>query len=58
MRLQLIMDRVSPLPDRGGRRLSFLDCKVPWPFSLIETSDRVNWDSLIAKAFIFGVSSQ
>ena len=29
-----------------------------WPRSLIETSDRVKWDSLIAKGFILEVSSQ
>ena len=29
-----------------------------WPCSLTETSDRVNWDSLITKNLIFEVSSQ
>ena len=42
----------------GGRRLSFLACDLLWPCSLIKTSDRVKWDSLIAKGFIFEVSSQ
>ena len=29
----------------GDRRLSFLACSLLWPCSLIETSDRVKWDS-------------
>ena len=34
----------------GGRRLSFLVClNLLWPCSLIETSDRVKWDSPITK---------
>ena len=33
-------------------------CNLLWPCSLIETSDRVKWDSLITKGFILEVSSQ
>ena len=54
-RLQLLCGQSSA---SGGRRLSFLARNLLWPCSLIETSDRVKWDSLIAKGFIFEVSSQ
>ena len=33
-------------------------CNLLWPCSLIETSDRVKWDSMITKGFILEVSSQ
>ena len=39
------------------RRLSFLACNLLWPCFLIEASDRVKWESLIAKSFIFEVST-
>ena len=40
----------SVLGQLEGRRLSFLACNLLWP--LIETSDRVKWDSPIAKSFM------
>ena len=49
----------STVDESVRRRLvSFLACNLHWPCSLIETSDRVKWDSLIAKGFICQVSSQ
>ena len=44
--------------DSGGQWLSFLVClNLLWLCSLIETSDRVKWDSPITKwSFIFKVS--
>ena len=36
----------------SGRRLSLLACNLLWPCSLIETLDRLKWDSLISKVFL------
>ena len=52
--LAVNVDRVSPLPVVGD----FLLWLVIYFGPLIETSDRVKWDSLITKGFISEVSSQ
>ena len=50
--LQLMLSSQS---SASGRQLSFLACNLLWLCSLIETSDRVKWDSLISEDFIFAV---
>ena len=54
----MLYNRTHALAVNVDRRLSFLTCNLLWPCSFIETSDRVKWESLIAKGFIFEVSSQ
>ena len=53
--LAVKVDRVSPLHTAVVGVFLFL---LVIFFGLVETLDRVKWDSLIAKGFIFEVSSQ
>ena len=60
--LAVNVDRVSPLPVVGDFLfwlVIFFGLVLLFSCSLVlETSDRVKWDSLIAKGFIFEASSQ
>ena len=51
-----LLGSISPL--WSAAYFSGLYFNLLWSRSLIETSDRVKWDSLISKDFIFEVSSQ